>query len=281
MVETRIPIGLGARAEVYAWRPGQAVKLFPESAEPGEIAREARLGLLAEASGLPVPRVSGLVEFEGRPGIVMERLPGRTMHEILRDQPWRSGRLAVILAGLHATIHARTIQEPQAAELPDQRDVLRLRLLAAPGLPDQVREAVLEALAALPDGDRLCHGDFLPANVMLSPGGPAAIIDWPDACRGDPLADVARTVAGLRVYHSGSRGRLRPVLVWMAARLFETSYLATYRRLRPFARRELAAWLPLAAAARLTLKMDHERSTLLRLAAGRRGPAGASAFSRR
>jgi len=144
-----------------------------------------------------------------------------------------------------------------------------------------VRKAVLEALAALPDGDRLCHGDFLPGNVMLSPGGPAAIIDWPDASRGNPLADVACTVAGLRVYHSGSRGRLRPVLVWMAARLFETIYVATYRRLRPFDRRELAAWLPLAAAARLTLKMDHERSTLLRLAAGRRGPAGASAFSRR
>jgi aminoglycoside phosphotransferase (APT) family kinase protein len=41
----------------------------------------------------------------------------------------------------------------------------------------------------MPDGDRLCHGDFRLINVsgqVLD----LVVIDWPNACRGDPAADV-------------------------------------------------------------------------------------------
>src|SRR5262249_32610054 len=50
----------------------------------------------------------------------------------------------------------------------------------------------LAMLEALPDGDRLCHGDFHPANVLVGRNGPA-VIDWTGATRGDPAADLART----------------------------------------------------------------------------------------
>src|ERR1044071_5794670 len=39
---------------------------------------------------------------------------------------------------------------------------------------------------------RLCHGDMHPSNVILAPDGPM-IVDWFDASRGEPVADVART----------------------------------------------------------------------------------------
>lgn len=40
--------------------------------------------------------------------------------------------------------------------------------------------------------------DFHPDNVLLAARGPV-IIDWPDATRGQPLADVARTSLLLRL----------------------------------------------------------------------------------
>jgi aminoglycoside phosphotransferase (APT) family kinase protein len=51
------------------------------------------------------------------------------------------------------------------------------------------------ALAFLPPPvgtPRLCHGDLHPSNVILGSDGPM-IVDWFDASRGDPIADVARS----------------------------------------------------------------------------------------
>ena len=41
-----------------------------------------------------------------------------------------------------------------------------------------------------PERPALCHGDFHPFNVMLSPRGPI-VIDWNNAHIGNPLEDVA------------------------------------------------------------------------------------------
>ena len=37
----------------------------------------------------------------------------------------------------------------------------------------------------------LLHGDYWPGNVLWKDGALAAVIDWEDAARGDPLGDLA------------------------------------------------------------------------------------------
>ncbi len=59
--------------------------------------------------------------------------------------------------------------------------------------PTHVRQSVLTLLQTLPDTNQLCHNDFHPANILMDDQGPV-IIDWMDAARADPLADVARTL---------------------------------------------------------------------------------------
>ncbi len=41
---------------------------------------------------------------------------------------------------------------------------------------------------------RLLHGDFHPNNILYTASGPV-VIDWSFASSGDPLLDVARTLA--------------------------------------------------------------------------------------
>src|ERR671924_42075 len=67
-----------------------------------------------------------------------------------------------------------------------EREAVALTAAAAAGAP---APGVLEQL---PDGDRLCHGDFHPANVLVGKRGPVAI-DWHRAARGDPMGDLARS----------------------------------------------------------------------------------------
>ena len=72
-----------------------------------------------------------------------------------------------------------------------------LRILA--DLHDQLHEIPgPDWLAVMPGGgDRLLHLDLHPLNVIMSPRGPI-VIDWPNARRGHPMADVALTYALIR-----------------------------------------------------------------------------------
>jgi len=48
-------------------------------------------------------------------------------------------------------------------------------------------------LDSLPKHDKLLHGDFNPANVIVSPDGRKFIIDWAHATQGNARCDAART----------------------------------------------------------------------------------------
>ena len=56
-----------------------------------------------------------------------------------------------------------------------------------------------------PDRNRrvLLHGDYWPGNVMWQDGRLVAVIDWEDACLGDPLADLATARVELLCRHGG------------------------------------------------------------------------------
>src|SRR5687767_2566978 len=56
----------------------------------------------------------------------------------------------------------------------------------------QVRAALASgALARLQNHSVVLHGDYWPGNVMWRQRSLVAVIDWEDACLGDPLADLA------------------------------------------------------------------------------------------
>lgn len=64
--------------------------------------------------------------------------------------------------------------------------------LGSPLVPEDVRERALSRLENLPEGDLLGHFDFHPP-IVLRAGDEYTMIDWPNAARADPEADVAST----------------------------------------------------------------------------------------
>jgi aminoglycoside phosphotransferase (APT) family kinase protein len=224
-VELGDPIARGRDADVYRLDGGRILRRYRR---PGPTDRERLVMAYARAHGYPVPRVYGWTATD----MVMDRLEGPSMLADLARRPWRLVRHAGTLAELHRRLHA---------------------IPAPPDVP-----------APLGDGDRLVHLDLHPANVLLTASGPA-VIDWPNAGRGDGLADVATTWVILRT--SRVDGPLGHRLVAAAGqRLFAAAFLAG------FDRREVFRHLPAVIAARLADRnvRDHERHCLRRLATGRR-----------
>lgn len=259
-------LGAGRQAEIFEWESGRVLKLYRHAQAKQEAHAEAELTRHAHAAGAPAPAVYETLTVDGRCGTVYERLNGPTMLSVLITRPWRVNVFAQQMAALHAQLH-----QCSGAGLSTQ--AVRVRELAqwVEGQADfapALKTKLLNVINALPEGNRLCHGDFHPDNVLLTPDGPR-VIDWTNAWSGHPLADVARTSIILRL-GDPPPGFFQRAFINVFRLLFHELYLRHYF-LQPtaYARHELRRWeLPLAVA-RLTDGITVERPVLLRFIAAR------------
>jgi aminoglycoside phosphotransferase (APT) family kinase protein len=254
-------LGVGREAEVFALGADRVLRLARRADLAPALDREHAALVAAGHAGAPVPAVFDRVEVEGRPGLVVERLGTRNLLLEIGARPWRVLGIARVLGELHARLH--TVVAPD--ELPPVADLVRARL-ESPLVPDGVRERALQALDALPRGDRLLHGDFHPANVLLRPAsGAPVVIDWTGGCRGGPAADVARSELIMRFGAVGPDATaMVRALATVGRRLLVSGYLRSYAR-NAEVRVDSEAWTPVIAAARLAEDIEGERDTLLRL----------------
>src|SRR6266850_1436685 len=159
----------GRDADVFAYGPDLVVR---RSRIGRSMEREARVMSYLAGHGYPSPRVEA-VRADGSE-LVMERIAGPTMLQVLSRRPWTLGDNAARLATLHRRLH----------EIP---------------APDW--------LSPFPDGgEGIVHLDLHPLNVILSPRGPV-LIDWTNVARGAGPHDVRPLVS--RPLRSRSRA-VRP-----------------------------------------------------------------------
>ena len=181
------PIAAGREAEILQWDERCVVRLYRDARHPRAVAHEVA-AMEAVRQVLPVvPEVHGVVEIAGRPGIVIDRVDGPDLLSLVERDPGQAATAGRITAEVHARIHA-VVAPPT---LPDLRGAVAARLVRGQ-LPPVVTTRALALLDRLPDGDRLCHGDLHPGNVILAERGPV-VIDWQHASCGDPHADFVRT----------------------------------------------------------------------------------------
>ena len=166
------------------------------------------------------------------------------MLKMFQRRPWKVQAYARILARLHAQMHERVFD----ADVPSLRQRLQHKINSASALPISLKDALLKALGVLPKGDRVCHGDFHPDNVLLA-GDEATVIDWIDSSRGNPLADVART--SVILLGAANTRQTKNILDKFFVKTFHNGYLREYFRLRSSGMDEYHRWLPIVAGARL------------------------------
>src|SRR6476619_2705441 len=100
-------LGAGNVADVFA-RGSRVLKLYKDLAAKPAAFREAALHAAVEAMGLPVPRVWGVEEVDGRWGIVFDRVHGPSFAERMRAAPAAVSGYLDTMARLHLRIHEQT-----------------------------------------------------------------------------------------------------------------------------------------------------------------------------
>jgi Ser/Thr protein kinase RdoA (MazF antagonist) len=250
-------LGEGREAEVYAYADGAVLKLY----RPGFPGHRTESLALAHLAGHAVaPQLIDVVHRDGRDGLVLERLAGSDMLTLLERRPARIFALARALAAAHLAIQG----VPAPAALPDLREVLATRIESA-AMPARLRGFASRLLEGLPAGDRLCHGDLHPGNVLVGTDR-ARVIDWVNATRGVAAADHARTLLLLRwTRPQPGTPLLARGLVAAGRSMFARAYARAYAKRAPGPPRRVGAWLAVQAAARLSEGVEAETDTLTRL----------------
>ena len=108
----------------------------------------------------------------------------------------------------------------------------------------------LETEAPVPDGAlQLCHGDFNPSNVIISPAGDYYVIDWSHATQGNASADAARTYLLFCLEGDTEMAEM---------------YMDKFCKKSDTAKQYVQQWLPIVAASQSVKGNEEERDFLLK-----------------
>ena len=258
------PITEGRTAEIYAWGEGRVLKLLRPGFPPGMIQQEEAITRAVYQAGIAAPRIYEVIEVDGRPGIVYERIDGPSLLAVLEKRPLHLREQAAQLARLQASIHTHSYKNAPAGS-PFQKQILANQIQEAEVLPEAVRQAVLSLLDRLPGGETLCHNDFHPLNVLVGPHGPV-IIDWESASLGNPCADVARTCLTMTLAQlpEGTSSFFKK-FAEVFLRAYISAYIASYRVLTKNPLSDLRDWQTVQAAAKVQVEVPSNRERWLKV----------------
>ncbi len=162
--------------------PGAFVRqLFSDAA-----ASEYQTQVALYKAGLPVPQPLALLGEPSNRFLLMTFVPG-TSHANQSDTAEYCRQMATMLARIHQV----------DASQPEFQHLLTTSCTYAPDELSKIPEvrAYQEALIAHGpvevDPKVLRHGDFWPGNVVWHDGQISGVVDWENALRGCPIADLA------------------------------------------------------------------------------------------
>ena len=224
-----------------------AAKIYVEGFDKAEIFHEAYLLALVEKTGLPVPKVYGIEQCGKRFVLLMSRIKGNSLKDILFSGEKTPEEYMNRLVGLQIQMHAFRID---TSILPAKTAVFRKNILYNPRLTDTERQYYLKLLETMPEGDSLCHGDFHIGNVLLDKDV-YTIIDWAEVSSGPAAADACRTYLD---YKYLGKMLLDPEAAEYLAELFLEKYTAA----SGMSREEILVWLPINAASIYGFIQDEE-----------------------
>ncbi|MDK2951870.1 MAG: hypothetical protein PWQ77_1535 [Kosmotogales bacterium] len=257
-----IVISKGRTAEIYRLDGKKVLKLFYQDFPLSEVELEYENNLQIQSTGLKIPEAFELYKINGRYGIVYEKISGNSMLMEMFSNTEKISEYMRILAEVHSEIHKNTVDKLTSHDERLKRDIYESPVLSVPE-----KDRLLMKLKEATHKGNLCHGDFHPDNVIISEEGPV-VIDWITAAKGNPVADIARTVILIAVSEpvdNFGNTEIKEDLRKFLCR----EYVNGYEKICPFPRDDLFFWIPIVAGARLNENVPrNEKIKLYNLAIG-------------
>jgi len=165
----------------------RCIKLFQKGHSKADVLNEALNQARVEETELNIPTIHEVTMFDGCWALVYEFIEGKTLAEIISENPEQTQEYIDLMVDLQIKMHAQV-----CPLLPRLRDKM-FRKIALTDFDEMTKYELQTHLNGMPRYNEVCHGDFQASNIIMTPENIPYIIDWSHATQGNAGADVART----------------------------------------------------------------------------------------
>ncbi len=165
----------------------KTIKVFDADYSKADVLNEALNQARVEETGLNIPKVLEVTKVDGKWAIVSEFITGKTLTELMAEQPEKLDEHLELFVDLQLKMHSKVC--PMLNKLKDKMN----RKISQADIDETTRYELHTRLEGMPKHTKVCHGDFNPTNIIITESGIPYIIDWAHATQGNASADVART----------------------------------------------------------------------------------------
>lgn len=179
---------IAVRNSKTVYRDGNlCVKVFDSDYSKADVLNEALNQARVEECGLNIPKIKEVMTIDGKWAIVSEYIKGKTLAHMIEEEPEKADACLKMLTELQIRTHAAVC--PLLNKFKDKA----ARKIISSDLDATTRYDICTRLENMPRHNKLCHGDFTPANIIISKDGEPYITDWSHATQGNASADAAAT----------------------------------------------------------------------------------------
>jgi aminoglycoside phosphotransferase (APT) family kinase protein len=212
-----------------------------EEYSAADVLNEAHNLAIVEETGFKVPALREVTKIDGKWAIICEFIEGKTLWTLIEEDPANADKYFDRFIELQLKMHSFA-----ASRLRRLTDKMHAKISAC-GLEATQRYELHNRLDALPKHKKLCHGDFTPGNVIITPDDEAYVIDWAHATQGNASADAARTYLRFTLFGRSDYADL---------------YMKKFCKMSDTAYQYVQKWLCIVAASQLVKKVPEERELL-------------------
>lgn len=228
--------------EIYADND-RVVKLYVEGHSQSDILNEAlNQSRVQEYSNLNIPKLIEVGKIENRWAIVSERIEGKTISELMKNNPENIDNYLNLFVDIQLTILSNEV--PLLNRI---KEKFTRKLENATNIDENTKYELLQRLQGMKNQQKLCHGDYHPSNVIVKDDGTIYVIDWSHVTQGNASADAARTYLLFSIEKKEELAE-KYLQLFAAKSGIETSHIQR--------------WIPIVAATQLTKNNPEEQEFL-------------------
>ena len=230
------------RKDKTVYRDGDmCIKVFDENYNTADVLNEALNQARIEETGLNIPKFREVVKIDGKWAIITDFIEGKTLAELMAENPEKEDEYLDMFVDLQIEIQNKSC--PLLTKIHDKMN----RKISESNLDATTRYDLHTRLNGMKKHTKVCHGDFNPSNVIISPDGTPYVLDWAHATQGNASEDVARTY-----------------LLFKLAKKDELAekYIRLFCKKSDTALQYVQSWLPIVAASQLVKGNPEEKEFL-------------------
>lgn len=234
---------IATRPKKVIYRDGDTiVKLFSEDYSKASVLNEALNQARVEETDLNIPKIIEVFKAGKQWAIRSDYIEGKTLQQLMDENPDQKEEYLKQFVGLQMLIHTKNA--PLLTKLKDKMH----RKISDSKFEATIRFELHTRLEGMPKHKKVCHGDFNPSNVIITPDGTPFILDWAHATQGNASADVARTYLYMMLNNQEQLAK---------------EYLKLFCKMSDTALQYVQNWMPIVAASQSVKENSEDDFELL------------------